>query len=67
MLRNINLVNAQTEVNRAVWASNLAQKDFEGLAKVGSSVTNEKSALEHMIAHAERAIQDLNHFLNETK
>lgn len=64
---NQNLVNAQAEINRSVQASNLTNIDFERLKGFGSTITNEKSALEYMRYHAEKAIVDLNKFLEETK
>lgn len=65
-LKNQHIVDAQIEVNRSVWASNLDTNDFEKM-KAHGGLKNEKDALEYMRYHAQKAIEDLNLFLEKTK
>lgn len=66
-LLNQKLIDSQTSINRAVWASNLDTKQLNKMKEFGDNVIfNEKSALEYMRYNAEEAIKELTAFLNET-
>ena len=66
MIRNIeHLVGAQVDINRAVWAANLADKEIA--AEEYKSFKNEKERLEYVELHVELAFKDLQSYLQKHK
>ena len=58
------LVDAQTEVNRSVFAANL---DKSALASMSCSFRNDAERLEYIEYHVQIAIRDLQRYLEKQK
>jgi hypothetical protein len=59
-LRSQKLVDAQTEINRAVWASNLQEDEIKNMKGSFNTIDGAK---EYINTSAKNAIKDLTEFL----